>query len=179
MTLFVNRLASLGAIVLIAGMPAAGALAQSDAKPKSVPAAAGAGDSVARYCNNAAPVAAEARIAWQSKKLSELEGQLKQRIADLDAKEAEAREWVAKREAMMSAATDDVVAIYAKMDPQAAAAQMAALDAPVAVAILGKLKSNKSSAILGEMEPAKAGELTGLLSGSTSPTLPPTDEKKS
>ncbi len=175
MTLSVNRLASLGAIILIAGMSAGGAHAQNDAKPKSAAPAADNRDSVSRYCDNAAPVAAEARIAWQSKKLSELEGQLKQRIADLDAKEAEAREWVAKREAMMSAASDDVVAIYAKMDPQAAAAQMATVDTSIAAAILAKLKPNAAGAILDEMDPAKAGELTGILSGSTSPT----DEKKS
>ena len=51
-----------------------------------------------------------------------------------------AREWVTKRETMMKAATDDVVAIYAKMAADAAATQLAAMDETVAAAVLAKLK---------------------------------------
>ena len=101
------------------------------------------GDSgVARYCANVAPVAAEARIAWESRRLNELDAQLKQRIAELEKTEAETRDWVNKREAMLNAASDDVVAIYSKMDAEAAAAQLGGMDEPVAVAILHKLKTN-------------------------------------
>jgi flagellar motility protein MotE (MotC chaperone) len=173
MSPFANRFVTLGVIAL-AALFAGDAVAQNDAKPKSAPVATDAsGDGVSRFCGNVAPVAAEARIAWQTKRLSELDAQLRQRISDLDSKEAEARDWVTKRETMMNAAGDEVVAIYSKMDPEAASAQMAAMDESIAAGVLAKLKANVASAILNEMDPAKAGRLTGILSGAVSPTLSP------
>jgi flagellar motility protein MotE (MotC chaperone) len=161
-----NRFVAIGAFVLAAAL-AGHALAQNDAKQKSN---AGAPDKsadggVARYCANVAPLAAEARIAWQTRRLTELEEQIKQRIAELDKKEAEARDWVTKRETMLSSASQDVVAIYSKMEPEAAAAQLASMDDATAVAILSKLTTHAASAILNEMEAAKAGRLTGIMSG--------------
>jgi len=159
-----NRRVAIGAFVLAAC--ASQALGQNDAKPKPAPAAPerSAEAVVSRYCANVAPLAAEARLALQAKRLTELEGQIKQRIAELEKKEAEAREWVSKREALINAATDDVVAIYGKMEPEAAALQLAAMDEPMAVAILSKLNPRAASAILNEMDAVKAGKLTGLIS---------------
>ena len=56
----------------------------------------------------------------------------------------------------MKSATEDVVAIYAKMDAEAAAAESAAMEDPVAVAILIKLTPRAASGILGEMDAEKA-----------------------
>lgn len=168
-----NRFAALG-VFAMAAICASGALAQSEAKPKP---AAGApdksGDGVARYCDNVAPLAAEARIAWQTKRLTELDSQIRQRIADLDAKEAEARDWVTKRQTMMNAASEDVVAIYAKMDPEAASSQLTAMDETVAAAVLAKLKPNVASTILNEMDAAKAGKLTSIMSAAIAAQTPP------
>ncbi|MGO4870854.1 MAG: MotE family protein [Roseiarcus sp.] len=167
-----NRFFAIGALALTAAF-ASHALAQNDGKQKFNTAALekSADGGVERYCANVAPIAAEARIALEAKRLTELEAQLKQRIAELDKKEAEAREWVTKRETLMNAASDDVVAIYSKMEPEAAAGQLALMDDATAVSILGKLKPNTASAILNEMDAEKAGKLTGILSGA--------DEKKS
>jgi flagellar motility protein MotE (MotC chaperone) len=161
-----NRFVVIGAFLLAAAF-ASHALAQNDAKQKPN---AGAPDKsvdggVARYCSNVAPLAAEARIAWQEKRLTELAGQIKQRIAELEKKEAEAREWVTKREALMNSASEDVAAIYGKMEPEAAAAQLALMDDATAVSILGKLNARAASAILNEMEADKAGKLTAVMSG--------------
>ncbi len=118
-----------------------------------------------RYCANVAPSIAEARIAWQTKRLTELDGQIQQRIADLEKAEAAAREWIAKRSELMNAARDDLVAIYAKMEPESAARQLAGLDDRTAVAILGKLKPSAAGAILGEMDADRASRLASLLAG--------------
>jgi flagellar motility protein MotE (MotC chaperone) len=173
MSLPVHRFAVLGAILLI-GFLADGAAAQND-KPKlpPLPPEKTGDSSAARYCANVAPLAAEARIAWESRRLDEIEAQVKQRIADLEKAEADTRDWVSKRQAMLNAASDDVVAIYSKMDAEAAAAQLATMDDPVAVAILSKLKTNAASAILDEMDAVRAAKLTGLILDSQSP------EKKS
>ncbi len=118
-----------------------------------------------RYCASVSPLIAEARIAWQTKRLAELDAQVRQRIADLQKVEASAREWIDKRDALMKSAQDDVVAIYSKMEPESAARQIAALDDRMAAAILGKLKPNAAGAILGEMDADRASRLAGLISG--------------
>jgi len=130
----------------------------------------GAETDASRFCANVAPSIAEARLAWQAKRLSDLDAQLKQRIADLEKAEASAREWIAKRDALMSAASADLVAVYAKMEPESAARQINAMDDRMAAAILGKLKPGAAGAILGEMEADRASRLAGLIAG---------DEKKS
>jgi flagellar motility protein MotE (MotC chaperone) len=121
-----------------------------------------------RFCANAAPSIAEARIAWETRQLSELDAQVKQRLADLEKAEASVKEWVAKRDTSLKAASDDLVAIYAKMQPEAAATQIAAMDDQMAAAILGKLKPGAAGAILNEMEAERASKLAVVLSGTTS-----------
>jgi flagellar motility protein MotE (MotC chaperone) len=127
------------------------------------------------YCTNIAPTAADARIAWQAKKLTELDTQIKQRIADLEAKRAEFQDWLARREEALKKAEDGVVAIYSKMRPDAAALQLAAMDDATAAAVLVKLNPRAASAILNEMSAERAARLTNAMSG------PPTnaDGKKS
>jgi flagellar motility protein MotE (MotC chaperone) len=73
-------------------------------------------------------------------------------------------------------AEDGVVAIYAKMQPEAAAAQMAVMEDSMAVAVLAKLNPRVSSAILNEMDAGKAAKLTDLMSGLAGATV---DRKKS
>ena len=117
-----------------------------------------------RFCANAAPSIAEARIAWETKQLSELDAQVKQRLADLEKAEASVKEWVAKKDAALKSASDDLVAIYARMQPEAAATQIAAMDDQLAAAILGKLKAGVAGAILSEMEAERASRLATFLS---------------
>ena len=94
-----------------------------------------------------------------------LEARVKEETAALEKREAEAREWVTKREEMMKAATDEVVAVYAKMSAEAAATQLADMDEAVATSILTKLKPQVASAILNEMDNEKAARLTTIMSG--------------
>src|ERR1700733_4244416 len=121
-----------------------------------------------RFCANAAPSIAEARIAWETRQLSELDAQVKQRLADLEKAEASVKEWVAKRDTSLKAASDDLVAIYAKMQPETAATQIAAMDDQMAAAILGKLKPGAAGAILNEMEADRASKLAVVLAGTAS-----------
>jgi flagellar motility protein MotE (MotC chaperone) len=120
-----------------------------------------------RFCANVAPSIAEARIAWETRRLSELDAQVKQRLVDLEKAEASVQEWVAKRDAALKSASDNLVAIYAKMQPETAATQIAAMDDQMAAAILGKLKAGAAGAILNEMEAERASKLATILSGAT------------
>ena len=146
---------------------------KSEADTKKVEA--DAGDGVQQYCANIANFATDARIAWQMKRLSELDAQIKQKVAELDAKEVESKEWIDRRTELMKKAADSVVAIYAKMQPESAAAQLAIMEEATAAALLAKLNPRVSSAILNEMEAGKAAKLTDMISGNAAMA----DQKKS
>ncbi len=166
-----SRLLALVAIAAMIAAPSA-APAQDGVKPK--PSAEREADGeVARYCGAVAPSAAEARLEYQFRRLTELEARLKDEVAALEKREAEARDWVDKRQELLKAASDDVVAIYAKMSADAAATQLAAMDETIASSVLVKLKPQAASAILNEMEAAKAARLTTLMAGG------PVEDKKS
>jgi flagellar motility protein MotE (MotC chaperone) len=159
-------LARAGVALQAAAFLAAPALAQDNGKPKpAAPIERSADGEIARYCAALAPSAREARAAYQLRRLAELVQDVRDEAAKLEVKEAAARDWVTKREAMMKSATDDVVAIYAKMAPDAAATQLAAMDEPMAAALLAKLKPQTAGAILGEMQADKAAKLSSLIAG--------------
>jgi flagellar motility protein MotE (MotC chaperone) len=165
----VLSISALAALLLASPAPAQDGRSPGTQKPraaveKSVAADRSAEPDAVRFCAAVAPSIAEARIAWQTKRLAELDAQVRQRIADLEKAEASARDWIARREALMAAANDGLVAIFAKMQPEAAAGQLSAMDDRMAAAILGKLKPNAASAILDEMEAERASRLVGVLS---------------
>ncbi len=120
---------------------------------------------VARYCGALAPSASEARATYQLRRLADLESEVREEVAKLEKKEASTREWVLKRDNMMKDATEDVVAIYAKMDPEAASAELAVMDEVIASAVLSKLSPRAASAILGNMAADKAAKLSTLIAG--------------
>lgn len=129
------------------------------------------------YCVNIADAAADARFAWQKKTLADLEKELGQRIALLDQKIAEYQRWVARRDEFSQKARENLVIIYSRMRPDAAAAQLTAIDLETAAAVLTKLDPRNASAILNEMDPTYAARLTGTIAGAASPS-PPTPSAK-
>ncbi len=126
-----------------------------------------------QFCMNNAATANDERLAWQVGKIAALESSIKQRIGELEAKRAEYVEWLKKRDEAMKNAEEGVVAIYAKMRPDAAASQLAAMDDVMASAVLSKLNPRTASAILAEMEPGRAARLTSAMVGP-----PPSPDKK-
>ena len=116
-----------------------------------------------RYCDNIAAVAAEARFAWQTRKLTELQSQVTEKVAELEKKQAELQASLARRDAAMKRAQETLIAIYAKMQPDAAAAQLSVLDDELAAAVLAQLGARQSSAILNEISPERAERLVGTM----------------
>ncbi len=143
----------------------ANAYSASDVPTAKPGAEKSAENEIARYCGAVAPSAAEARLAWQVKRLAEMETRVRQALDDLGKREDEAREWVQKREQMTKSANEDVVGIYAKMPAESAAAQLSTMDDAVAVAVLMKLKPQAAAGILNEMDPDRAGHLAAMISG--------------
>ncbi|MGO9133205.1 MAG: MotE family protein [Methylovirgula sp.] len=120
---------------------------------------------IRQFCANSASGAIDARVAWQAAKLTELEAKLKQRIAEFEAKRAEYEDWLHKHDEAMKQAKEDVVSIYSKMRPDAAAAQMAVMDDVTAASLLTKLNSRVASSILAEMDPGRAARITNAMVG--------------
>jgi flagellar motility protein MotE (MotC chaperone) len=140
-------------------------------KPPVVEGAKG----VENFCGAVASSAAATRLAWQEERVKALQAQMVVKIAELEAKEAEVRDWVRKREELLARANGSLIAIYSKMNPEAASAQISAMDDDSATAILLKLKPAVASAVMGQMNAERAARLTDLLSGAAAKS----DEKKS
>ncbi len=124
------------------------------------------------YCTNIADAAADARLAWQKRTLMDLEQEIAKRLALLEEKSAELQAWLARREEFSKKAQAAVVTIYARMRPDAAAAQLVAMDEETAAAVLTKLDPRNASAILNEMDATQAARLAATISGAANPRLP-------
>lgn len=120
---------------------------------------------IQQYCTNIRDEAAEAGISRQMKLLSELEQEVEDRIAKLEAERSDFEEWLQRREKLLAQAEETLVSVYAKMRPDAAAAQLTILDAEMAAAVLSSLQPRIASAILNEMEPQRAADLALAISG--------------
>lgn len=124
------------------------------------------------YCLNIADAAADARLAWQKKTLADLELEIAKRVELLEAKTAEYQKWLARRDEFSKKAQENVVTIYSRMKPDAAAAQLVAMDEEMAAAVLTKLDPRNASAILNEMEATQAARLTATIGSAANVNLP-------
>lgn len=118
-----------------------------------------------QYCANIRDAAADARLAWQMQALRELEAQVEERIAALNARQAEFEDWLRRREAFTARAKETLVAVYANMRPDAAAQQLAILEDEEAASVLANLVPRSASAILNEMQPERAAQLAIAMAG--------------
>lgn len=124
---------------------------------------------LALYCTNLASAASDGRLAWQKQKIEEYEIRLREKINELEKHRKDAAEWIARRESEMRKAEETVVAIYAKMKPDAAAAQFSAMDESGAAAILAKLNPRFASTVLNEIDPSRAARIAAEMAGVGAP----------
>ena len=120
---------------------------------------------IAQYCTALSSAASDGRLAWQARRLDEMEVRLRDRVAELAAKRAETADWLKRREEAMRKADETVVAIYAKMKPDAAAAQFSAMDESGAAAILAKLNPRAAGIILNEIDAPRAARIAAEMAG--------------
>jgi flagellar motility protein MotE (MotC chaperone) len=91
---------------------------------------------------------------------------------------------VERRDEFVKRARENLVSIYARMRPDAAAMQLVAMDEETAAAVLLKLEPNTASKILNEMEASQAARLTTIIGGAarttpSKPARPGPEEKRS
>jgi flagellar motility protein MotE (MotC chaperone) len=140
----------IGLVVMALGfLPAAGlGLCAEQKKPDGASAedSGTPANDIKQFCVNNAAAVGDARIAWQTSKLRELEKEINQRLGELDSKKAQLAEWMRKRDEAMQKANAAVIAIYAQMKPTAAAQNLSAMEDSVAAAIIAKLSPRAASA---------------------------------
>lgn len=154
----------LAAVSLLAADPAAARPEETGNRPEA-DTAADTGSLAEQYCANIRDAAADARHAWQMEALRDLEKQVEERIAALDARQAEFEDWLRRREEFAQRAKETLVAVYANMRPDAAAEQLAILEDDEAAAVLTNLVPRSASAILNEMQPERAAQLAIAMAG--------------
>ena len=147
----------IGAVVF-AGTPAA---------TQTVGALAGGGAEVAgdieRFCSNIADAARDRRYALQKAELETLQKDIDQRIAALEEKRREYEEWLERRNDFLDKAETNLVDIYSRMRPDAAAERLAEVNVELAAGILMKLQARQAGIILNEMKTEAAAALTGIM----------------
>lgn len=139
--------------------------ASAEATGSAEPGSSASSAVIQQYCTNMRDAAAEARIAQQMRLLGEVEREVEDRITTLDARRSEFEEWLQRREELLAQVQENLVSVYAKMRPDAAAMQLAILDAEMAASVLSSLPPRIASAIMNEMEPQHAADLVLTMSG--------------
>jgi len=120
-----------------------------------------------QYCQAVLEPAREARYAHQAAELKALGTELDDRLAKIEARIVELKEWVARREDFASRTSDQLVTIYSGMRPEAASEQLTKIDESTAAAILSKLAPRVASQILNDMPSEKAARLAMILMGAS------------
>ena len=145
----------------------AGGLRAEEQHGATAPAIEPAEPAVTDYCANFADRANDARTAWQMDNLKKIEAEIDAKIAALETRQSELQQWIGKREAMLKAAAKELVDIYAKMDPEAAAKQLAELDTATATSVIRQLSPRGASAILNVMDAKQAARLAKAIANAT------------
>jgi len=146
------------AAVLFAIGPARTASGETAAAP-----AADNATEVERFCSNIADAARDRRYVMQAKELERLKTEIDERMKALETKRLEYEEWLKRRDDFLDKAEDNVVKIYAKMKPDAAAERLSEVKIELAAGILMKLDPQKASTILNEMDRKAAATITGVM----------------
>lgn len=155
--------------VLLVGALAALPLASGSAQEQAAPGKA-TQDEIQQFCSSIADSARDQRYLLQKQELEKLQADVDARIAVLEKRREEYEDWLSRRNAFMKQAEGNLVEIYKKMKPDAAAPQLQEIDTILAAAIIMKLPARQSSLILSEMKADKAAMVAAIMSSAGDPT---------
>jgi flagellar motility protein MotE (MotC chaperone) len=125
------------------------------------------GSEAGQFCANIQDEARERRYALKEAELTAIAAEIEQKMKALEAKRAEFEIWQKRREAFAMLATDNLVDIYKKMRPAAAAERLAVLSTDLSASILMKLPSRQAGVILNEMSPDTVAAITAIMAASS------------
>jgi flagellar motility protein MotE (MotC chaperone) len=125
------------------------------------------GTDAERFCANIQDEARERRYALKEQELKDIAAEIDVKMKALEDKRVEFEAWQKRREEFATLATDNLVDIYKKMRPAAAAERLAVLSADLSASILMKLPSRQAGVILNEMEPEMVATITAIMAASS------------
>jgi flagellar motility protein MotE (MotC chaperone) len=125
------------------------------------------GDDVKRFCSNIADAARDRRHALQMAELETLRADIDTRMAALEEKRLEYEEWLARRNDFLERAEENLVEIYRRMRPDAAAERLAEIPPELAAALLMKIGPRPAGVILNEMDATAAATLTTIMASAS------------
>ena len=158
-----TRSAALAAGIVLGALVFGGAPAATQALETAAAAIGEVDDDIRRFCSNIADAARDRRYALQQVELETLQKDIDKRIAALEEKRAEYEDWLARRNDFLAKAEGNLVDIYSRMRPDAAAERLAAVNVELAAGILMKLQARQAGIILNEMDSKAAAALTGIM----------------
>lgn len=153
------------AVLAIATLPA---FAQSALGQQSPPESATEAE-IRQFCTSIADAARDQRYLLQKQELEKLQADVDGRIAILEKRREEYEDWLSRRNEFMKQAEGQLVEIYRKMAPDAAAPQLEQTNVMLAAAIIMRLPPRQSSLILTEMNPDKAAKVAAIMSSAGDP----------
>jgi flagellar motility protein MotE (MotC chaperone) len=115
------------------------------------------------FCSNIADRARDARYVLQKKALDDARKKIEARATDLKKREDAFDILQRKHESEIKVAQQGLVDIYAKMKPDAAAAQLELIGVETASAILHQLNVRSASTILNQMNADTAAKISARL----------------
>lgn len=124
---------------------------------------------IQKFCTNIAEPARDQRYLLQKQELEKLQAEVDQRIAVLEQRKEEYQDWLKRRNDFLQQAETNLIGIFRKMKPDAAAPQLEELIPEMAAAIVMKLPPAQSSLILSEMDPKKAATVAAIMSSAVDP----------
>jgi flagellar motility protein MotE (MotC chaperone) len=130
-------------------------------------AEAAQGSDAERFCANIQDEARERRYALKDAELKAITAEIDVKMKALEERRAEFEAWQKRREEFARLATDNLVDIYKKMRPAAAAERLAVLSTDLSASILMKLPSRQAGVILNEMEPETVAAITAIMAASS------------
>ena len=120
-------------------------------------------DEIRRFCGNIVDAARDRRYAMQEAELKKLQQDVDDRLKRLEEKRAEYQDWLTRRNDFLAKAEGNLVEIYSRMRPDAAAERLAEVNVELAAGILMKLQARQAGIILNEMDSKAAATLTGIM----------------
>ncbi len=155
-------------LLLVAGMALLPLASGSAQEQKPAPDTASQAE-IQQFCTSIADPARDQRYLLQKQELEKLQADVDKRIAVLEERRAEYEDWLTRRNTFMKQAEVNLVEIYKKMKPDAAAPQLQEINPILAAAIIMKLPARQSSLILSEMEAQKAATVAAIMSSAADP----------
>jgi len=128
------------------------------------------GQEIQHYCTNIIDQARDQRYLLQKQDLEQLQQDVDNRIAVMEARKAEYEDWLKRRNDFMQQAEANLVNVYKTMKADAAAPQLEEVNPGLAAAIIMKLPPRQSGLILAEMDAKKAAMVASIMSSAADKT---------